>query len=697
MLLVPRSVRGTFILILTALTMLTIIPAFFFVKEEQNRERDVAMKAMDNALRLQSAYMARWFELNIMEDIQAVAKLRSVRTMDLEGMAEDFRAMASDRTDLSKLFYFDRNGAPLVDIDNGIISEGTYNVSDRDYFQEAKKGLSTVTDVLDAKDEQSTQIIGFSVPVIREGIFDGVVFGSVHLSHLMDMIQRQSFGESGSFRLFNCDGSPLEGGSEYKPCFYPDHIKDENGLFFTETTENGKSYMTRVVPLAYGGLYIGGTLDLDEVKAGSDRIIRTSMTALTVAIATMLLFFILLSRRITKSINKVQGQLSSASEGEYAPTTLPRMELPLEMEQIWKSVEQLKGKVRSSIDAIRELGIRDSLTGLHNRRYFEDEIAKAAREDHDPVTAVICDVNGLKLVNDALGHEWGDRLITKAASVLKAISEPGDIVARVGGDEFAVLLPNDSGNRDIETRLKEEMASINSGDDIPLQMAWGVANGRASIRSIEEIIKEADGRMYARKETQRDQARDAILTFFLRMISTREGRKVGHMERCRSIMSEFVSTLGEMDETFKDRMIRLAGIHDIGLVGVNPDILRKTDPLTDEEKKEVRSHPEIGYRIAIAAPTLSDLADAILHHHQRWDGTGYPLRKSAVSGKGIPLESRIMTLVDSYEAMTHRYYGRSMTHKEAIEEIGRCRGSQFDPEWADRFVAFLEKKGPGIL
>lgn len=360
-------------------------------------------------------------------------------------------------------------------------------------------------------------------------------------------------------------------------------------------------------------------------------------------------------------------------------------------------MEDLKEKVCKSIQEVREMSVRDSLTGLHNRRYFEEEVSRLGRGDQDPITVAMCDVNGLKLVNDALGHEWGDKLINKAATVLKDVSQPGDTVARLGGDEFALLVPNSSEKRDIGAELKARLEQADSNGDIPLQMAWGIATGEASRRSIEEIIKDADERMYARKETQRDDARDAILTFFLRMISSREGRKVGHMKRCRSIMAAFVPTIDEVDEIFRKRMIRLAEIHDIGLVGVDPKILGKKGPLTDEERKEVRSHPEIGYRIAIAAPTLSDLADAILHHHQRWDGTGYPFRKDPVSGKGIPLESRIMNLVDSYEAMTHKYYGKSMTHEEAIEEIRRCSGTQYDPEWADRFLAFLKEKGPGVL
>lgn len=166
------------------------------------------------------------------------------------------------------------------------------------------------------------------------------------------------------------------------------------------------------------------------------------------------------------------------------------------------------------------------------------------------------------------------------------------------------------------------------------------------------------------------------------------------MDRCRDIMDRFLKTIPEVDGLFRKRMVRLAAIHDIGLIGVDSEILAKKGPLNDEEMREVRSHPEIGYRIAFAVPNLSDLADPILHHHQRWDGRGYPLRKSPVSGEDIPLESRIMSLVDSYEAMTHREYSPILSHSEAIEEIRASAGSQFDPIWAERFASFLETWQP---
>lgn len=692
-----RSIKSTFVVILIIMTLVTALPIFVFVKNERDHEKDMAVEALENAVELQSAYMTRWFEFNMMEDVKAVAKLKSVRSLDLEAMAEDFKAIAEDRTDLASLMYFDRDGTPVVNSDVGRLLDFNFDVLDRPYFLEAKKGLSSITSVIKSRHD-GIPFIGFSVPITRDGIFEGVILGSVRLKHLMELIKNHHFGKNGSFKLFDCDGVPLaEELWDEGPCFRPDEVKGERGFLMEKIAKDGKRRMVKVVPLAHGNLFVGGILDVEEIEAVSTRMLTTHVRILLATVGIGMTLFLLLSRSITKSIDELQKQLSSASTGDYSPTPTPPSNMPLEMKRIWDSVEHLKEQVCRSIQEVREMSVKDALTGLHNRRYFEEEMSRLSHGDQDPVAIAMCDVNGLKLVNDALGHEWGDRLIKKAATVLKDISQPGDTVARLGGDEFALLVPNSPDARDIEGALKAKMATVNSDGEIPLQMAWGIAKGEASRRSIEEIAKDADERMYARKETQRDDARDAILTFFLRMISAREGLKVGHMERCRYIMAAFVPTIDEVDEIFRKRMIRLAGIHDIGLVGVNPEILGKTCPLSEEEKKEVRSHPEIGYRIAIAAPTLSDLADAILHHHQRWDGNGYPFRKDTVSGKGIPLESRIMNLVDSYEAMTHRYYGKSMTHEEAMEEIRRCSGTQFDPEWADRFLAFLEEKGPGVL
>ncbi|NCC97887.1 MAG: diguanylate cyclase, partial [Synergistales bacterium] len=402
------------------------------------------------------------------------------------------------------------------------------------------------------------------------------------------------------------------------PHFDVAKAREEGGLMVED--ENSDT-LTYIMPIPGSDLFVGGSLSLGEIRAGAARLVKATTAALALLSLIGLALFLSLTRRISRSLDTLTDSLSSVAEGDYSPMERSRLSpLPKELRDIAEAIEYLKEEVRTSIDEIREQGIRDSLTGLHNRRFFEETIRELGKGHMDPVTVVMCDVNGLKLINDGMGHKWGDRLIERAKEVLLEIAGEQDTVARIGGDEFAVVMPQNDGSG-VDLRFRDIVSSANSDDiDIPLYMAWGTASGNAAARSIDEIVKDADERMYALKEIQREDARGGILKFFLNTIKSREKRRTSHMDRCRDIMDRFLKTIPEVDGLFRKRMVRLAAIHDIGLIGVDSEILAKKGPLNDEEMREVRSHPEIGYRIAFAVPNLSDLADPILHHHQRWDG-----------------------------------------------------------------------------
>lgn len=692
----PNSVKKSFAMVMVVLMLVTALPIFLFAHRELTNAKESASEVMKNAVTLQAAHMARWIDIT-MEEIRVISGLSSVRSRDFQAMAIDFKVIATDRTDLMDMVYIDTAGKPLVRSAGGVVESTNISVADRDYFLAAMEGKEWISSVLISR-VRDEPIIIFSVPLLdQEGVFDGLVFGSVRIAHLSNLLSKQRFGSGGTFQLFDGMGCPLgDDFTSYDPRNHPhfDVAKArEEGELIVE--DESSETLTYVMPIPGSDLFVGGSLSLGEIRAGARRLVKATTTALALLSLIGLALFLSLTRKISRSLDTLADSLSSVAEGDYSPMDSSGFPpLPKELRDIAEAIEYLKEQVRASIEEIREQGIRDSLTGLHNRRFFEETIRELGKGHMDPVTVVMCDVNGLKLINDGMGHKWGDRLIERAKEVLLEIAGEQDTVARIGGDEFAVVMPQNDGSG-VDLRFRDAMASFNSeGSDIPLHMAWGTASGNAASRSIDEIVKDADERMYALKEVQREDARGGILKFFLNTIKRREKRRTSHMDRCRSIMDRFLKTVPEMDSPFRKKMVRLAAIHDIGLIGVDSEILAKKGPLSDEEMREVKSHPEIGYRIAFAVPNLSDLADAILHHHQRWDGQGYPLRKSPVSGEDIPLESRIMSLVDSYEAMTHREYLSVLSHSEAIEEIRACAGSQFDPIWAERFASFLETWQP---
>ncbi len=701
----PDSVRKAFIVTLTVLVAATALPLLLFIVEERSHALDTAVKAAENALVLQASHMNRWFEQYIMERVRNAADLASVRSRDLEAMAADFQALVGRGKVLTNLAYVDVRGRPVAGATEGAAPDRTIDLSDRAYFQAALRGEEAISPVLLSRVD-GDPIVVFSVPLFREGTFDGLLFGAVRLAQLIDMIKDQRFGQSGRFRLFDGSGRPLRRSEEYPPSSPPLFDATEARRPGALTVEVGNGEGGRALlflqPLARSGLFIGAELDFAEINAGTRRVTHAAGLGLLLLGGVGTGLFFLLSRRISRSLKTLAETLAATAEGLYTPLPEEALApLPEEFRHIGEAVNELKRRVNASIAQIREQGIRDSLTGLHNRLFFEEALHRLGRGDQDPVTAVMCDVNGLKLVNDGLGHLWGDRLLQKAADVLRDVAGPEDIVARIGGDEFVLLLPrsDDARERALAERLGERLRRNGNGDggddDIPLFMAWGMARDDAARRSLEEVVKDADERMYARKETRRADTQRAILDVFFRKIRSRERRRIDHMERCRTLMGAFLLSRPDIDAPFRERMTRLASLHDIGMVGVDGAVVAKKGPLDADEWRAIRSHPEIGYRIASAIPHLADLAEAILHHHQRWDGQGYPFRKTTPpAGESVPLESRIMSLVDAYEAMTGCTYAPPRSHDEAIAEIRRCAGSQFDPLWAERFALFLETGQP---
>jgi len=338
---------------------------------------------------------------------------------------------------------------------------------------------------------------------------------------------------------------------------------------------------------------------------------------------------------------------------------------------------------------LRELTQFDSLTGLYNRAVFEDEMDRLQKQFLYPVGIVICDVDGLKWVNDTLGHHVGDNLIREAANILKSCFRKNDIIARIGGDEFAVLIP-EADEEDVEyirTRLHEAVKQHNlSNPTTPLSLSIGCAVNKQ--KTIRKLFKDADNDMYEEKLYNSQSTRSSVIKSLTHALESRDYMTEEHASR----MEDIVNGLGKylnFPEQKMDKISILAKFHDLGKLGIPDRVLFKPGPLTNEEYQIVKRHSEIGHQIALSGPKLKKVADLILRHHERWDGRGYPL---GIQGTEIPLECRLIAILDAFDAMTsYRSYRRPMGINEALEEIQRCAGTQFDPELAEKFVEFMSK------
>ncbi|MDT8903267.1 HD domain-containing phosphohydrolase [Anaeroselena agilis] len=343
--------------------------------------------------------------------------------------------------------------------------------------------------------------------------------------------------------------------------------------------------------------------------------------------------------------------------------------------------------IKHSEAQIEFLSMHDPLTGVYNRTYFEDAMRKAAWLDKRGIAVLVCDVDGLKLINDTLGHRAGDDLLRVVAAGLRyTVVSGNDIVARIGGDEFAVIIY--APDKDKIERALEKMDRFvadynNNNPQLPLSLSIGWAADYTSGTRAEELFKLADNEMYRRKLHQSQSMRSSIVQTMMRALEERDHITEGHADRLQHLAEKLGQQLDLPGGRLADIRL-LAKFHDIGKVGIPDSILNKPGRLTEEEMTIMRRHCEIGYRIARASSELSPIAEWILKHQEWWNGKGYPL---GIAGEDIPLECRILGIVDAYDAMTsNRPYRQALSHDEALAEIARCAGSQFDPHLAELFI-----------
>jgi|GEM_PF-916841 len=353
------------------------------------------------------------------------------------------------------------------------------------------------------------------------------------------------------------------------------------------------------------------------------------------------------------------------------------------------TAEALK-RVRSE-KKIRYISFHDSLTGLYNRAYFEEELNRLDTERQMPLSIIIADANGLKLTNDVFGHREGDRLLQEIAAVLQESCREEDIIARWGGDEFAVLLPG-TDNQTAQKVCWRIRKACQDRKHVPIQpsISLGVASKEVKHEDLEEVLKAAENQMYTNKLTESRNIRNNIISSLQQALIRHTFEDEEHMDRVRKLARSLGERLN-LDEGELEKLDILAGIHDIGKVAIPVETIKKPGPLNRKEWEMVKRHPEIGYRIAESSPEFSQVAEYILTHHERWDGMGYP---QGLKGEDIPLLARIIGLVDAYEVMLRgRPYRPARSKPEVIAELEKNAGTQFDPELVRELVKTLEEEG----
>jgi PAS domain S-box/diguanylate cyclase (GGDEF) domain len=344
-------------------------------------------------------------------------------------------------------------------------------------------------------------------------------------------------------------------------------------------------------------------------------------------------------------------------------------------------------KDREQQEQILYLSYHDTLTGLYNRRFIMEALKRLNTVESLPLAVIIGDVNGLKLTNDAFGHTEGDKLLKKVAAALKASCRKGDMIARWGGDEFLILLPN-TPPKTVKSIIKRMMKNFKqrSKETLQISVSLGYAVKQKKDEKLKDILKEAEKWMYHKKLLEGKSYRNTIINTLLATLYEKNIETEEHSKRmesyCLAIGEKLALSIEELNE-----LSLLAMLHDIGKIGVDQRILQKPGPLSAEEWEQIRHHSEIGYRIVKNIPELAIVAEYILLHHEHWDGEGYP---KGYKGEEIPLLCRILAVIDAYDVMIHgRVYREACNMEEAITELKQNKGTQFDPKIVDLFVNII--------
>jgi len=347
----------------------------------------------------------------------------------------------------------------------------------------------------------------------------------------------------------------------------------------------------------------------------------------------------------------------------------------------WDITERKKNQ-----EKIQYIGFHDKLTNLYNRAFLEEEIKRIDTKRQLPISIIMGDLNNLKLINDTYGHQKGDKLIRKAARLFEKSCREEDIIARWGGDEFVVLLPQTSvkESEEIIKRINQEISKEEG------ELAVSIALGNAAKVDIEEdlmmVLSKAEDRMYKNKISSRKSARSSVLSAFLTSLKEKSSETEEHVSRMSQIANDFADEIG-LSNSEKDRLHLLTQMHDIGKIAVPEEILNKPNRLSEKEWELMKKHTETGFRITSNLEDFAHISYEILHHHEHWNGCGYP---DGLAGEKIPMLSRMLSIIDAYDVMiSGRPYQDSMTEEEALKELQRCAGTQFDPELVDKFIQII--------
>ncbi|SFH67670.1 PAS domain S-box-containing protein/diguanylate cyclase (GGDEF) domain-containing protein [Tindallia magadiensis] len=340
--------------------------------------------------------------------------------------------------------------------------------------------------------------------------------------------------------------------------------------------------------------------------------------------------------------------------------------------------------IKTAEEKIRYLSFHDQLTGLYNRHFFEAEIQRLDTYRNWPLTIMMVDANGLKLINDAFGHQAGDELLIKMAEALKESIRSDDIISRIGGDEYVLLLP---GTCEEEAEKMVERIQQNTDrkkiKNLPLSFSYGYYTKWSEKLTVEDTLKLAETKMYKQKNDAKRSLRKKMIQRILEELFHTVPEEKCHGEKVAALCFEIGKVLGF--EKRKLEKLRLAGYyHDIGKIAIDPAILQNGFRLTMDQREEIQRHAEAGYVILSSSSDYLNISEDVLQHHEQYNGNGYP---AGLSGDQINLNAQIISIANYYDSMSrNRPHRDALSQEVVLEQIQQQRGKRFNPRLVDAFM-----------
>lgn len=420
------------------------------------------------------------------------------------------------------------------------------------------------------------------------------------------------------------------------------------------------------------------------------RFFLASVVAVTVLFGFII--FLLIERHILGRLLALTKSISDIKRFEDVPHNFGVAGND-EISLLADRLREIFHELRISHNSLRYVSTHDTLTDAYNRTYFEQFLQEIACRPDKKLGIVVCDIDGLKLVNDMVGHTYGDELLQCLAGVLRKSCPADALLFRMGGDEFLILVQEakEEELQEISQRIRGNVYAShpeNSRYIMPLSVSVGYTVFDPAVQDIREAIKNADNLMYREKLLRSQSRRSGLVQTLRSALEARDHNTEGHAHRLQKLAVALARRVNVSEQQMPDLQL-FAEFHDVGKIGVADSILFKPGPLSPEEWSAMQKHCEIGFRIAQSTVDLAPIAGLILKHHEWWNGAGYPM---GLAGEDIPMECRILSIVDAYDAMTNdRPYRKALAPAQAIKELKRCAGTQFDPYLIDRFLELLEE------